>query len=53
MKGFGLLRLNQMLYALCLTYHFKKEAVLLTCLLSGWATTTGRLLGPKVGNNIK
>jgi len=29
------------------------EAVLFACLSSGWATTTGRLLGPKVENNIK
>jgi len=28
------------------------EAVLFVCLSSGWATTTGRLLGPKVGNSI-
>jgi len=29
------------------------EAVLFACISSGWATTTGRLLGPKVGNSIK
>jgi len=39
-----LLRLNQMLYsALCLSYHSNTEAVLFTCLSSGWATTTSRL----------
>jgi len=47
-----LLRLNQMLYALCLSYHSNAEAVLFACLLSGWTTTTGRLLGLKVGNSI-
>jgi len=29
------------------------EVVLFACLSSGWATTTGRLLGPKMGNSIK
>jgi len=29
------------------------EAALFACLSSGYATTTGRLLGPKVGNSIK
>jgi len=48
-----LLRLNQMLYALCLSYHSNTEAILFTCLSSGWTTTTGRLLGPKVGNSFK
>jgi len=47
------LRLNRCCnYVLCLSYHFNTEAVLLACLSSGWATTTGRLLGPKVGNSI-
>jgi len=41
-----LLRLNQMLFALCLSYHTNTETVLLACLSSGWATTIiGRLLG--------
>jgi len=49
-----LFRLNQMLYyALCLSYHSNTESVLLARLSSGWATTTGRLLGSKLGNNIK
>jgi len=38
---------------LFLLYHFNTEAVLFACLSSGWATTTGRLLGPKVRNSIK
>jgi len=42
-----------MLYTLCLSYHSNTEAVLFACLLSGWATTTGRLLGPKMENTIK
>jgi len=42
-----------MLYALCLSYHSNTEAVLFVCLSFGWTTTTGRLLGPKVGNSIK
>jgi len=47
------LRLKQMLYyALCLSYHHNTEAVLFACLSSGWATATGRRLGPKVGNGI-
>jgi len=29
------------------------QAALFACLSSGWATTTGRLLGPKVRNSIK
>jgi len=29
------------------------EAVLFACLSSGWDTTTGRLLDPKVRNSIK
>jgi len=29
------------------------EAVLIACLSSGWATTTGRLLGSKMRNSIK
>jgi len=50
----SLLHLNQMLYyVLCMSYHSNTEAVLLACLSSGWATTTVRLLGPKVGNSIK
>jgi len=48
-----LLRLNQMYYVLCLSYHSNTEAVLFECLSSGWATTTSKLLGPKVGNSIK
>jgi len=49
-----LLRLNKMFYyALYLSYHSNREAVLFVCLSSGWATTTGRLLGPKVGNSTK
>jgi len=50
-----LLCLNQILYALyalCLSYHSNTEAVLFACLSSGWTTTTGRLLGTKVGNSI-
>jgi len=35
------------------TYHSNTEAALFACLSSGWATTTGRLLGTKVGNSIK
>jgi len=49
-----LLSLNQMLYyALCLSYHSNTEAALFACLSWGWATTTGRLLDPNVGNSIK
>jgi len=48
-----LLRLNEMLYALCLSYHSNKDAVLFACLLSGLATTTGRMLGSNMGNSIK
>jgi len=48
----SLLCLNQMLYALCLSLLYK-EAVLFACLLSDWATTIGRLLGPKMRNSIK
>jgi len=44
----SLLRLNQILFAQCLSYHSSTEAVLLA-----WATTTGTLLGPKMVNNIK
>jgi len=40
-------------YALCLLYHSNTETVLFAYLSSGWATTTVRLLGPKVGNSIK
>jgi len=47
-----LLRLDQMLFAPCLLYHANTEAVLFASLLSGWATTTGRQLGPKMGNSI-
>jgi len=43
-----LVRWNQMLYALCLTYHSNTEAVLFACLSSGWATTTGKLLAHKM-----
>jgi len=39
--------------ALCLSYHSNIEAVLFTCLSSGWATTMGRLLCSKLGNSIK
>jgi len=44
----GLLRLNQMLYALCLSYHFNSENVLFACFSLGWVTTMFRvgLLGP-------
>jgi len=49
-----LLHLNQVLcYALFLSYHSNADAVLFACLLSSWATTTGRLLGPKIRNSIK
>jgi len=48
-----LLHLNQMLYALCLSYHSNTEAVLFANLSSGRATTTGRLLQPKMGNSNK
>jgi len=34
-------------------YRSNTEAVLFACLSSGWATTTGRLRDPKVGNSIK
>jgi len=40
-------------YTLCLSYHDKTEAVLFAYLSSGWATTSGRLLDPKVENSIK
>jgi len=40
-------------YALCLLYHSNTEAVLFAYLPSDWATTTGRQLGPNVGNSIK
>jgi len=40
-------------YALHLSCHSNTEAVLFACLSLGWATTTGRLLGPKLGNSIK
>jgi len=40
-------------YALCLSYNPNTEAVLFAYLSSSRATTTGRLLGPKVGNSIK
>jgi len=40
-------------YALCLSYHSNTEAALFACISSGWATTTGRLLGPKMWNSIK
>jgi len=48
-----LLRLNQMLYALFLSYHSITEAVLFARPSSYWVTTTGRLLGSKMGNSIK
>jgi len=47
-----LIRLNRMLYAPYLSYHSQHRSCL-ACLSSGWANTTGRLLGPKVGNSIK
>jgi len=37
----------------CLPYHSNTEAVLFACLSSGWFTTMGRQLGPKVENSIK
>jgi len=37
--------------ALCLSYHPNTEDALFVSLSSGWATTTGRLLGPKLGKN--
>jgi len=40
-----------MYYALCLSYHSNTETALFACFSSGWATTMGRLLGPKVGNS--
>jgi len=48
-----LIRLSQILYALCLSYYSNTEVFLFACLSSGWATTTSSLLGSKVGNNIK
>jgi len=42
-----------MLYAVCLSYHSSTKVVLFARLSSSWAITMGRLLGPKVGNNIK
>jgi len=42
--------LKQMLYAQYLSYNYNTEAVLFACLSSGWATATGRLLAPKMGN---
>jgi len=42
-----------MLCALCMSYHSNTEVVLFTCLSSGWITTTGSLLGPKMKNSIK
>jgi len=42
-------KLLQILYALYLFYHSNTEAVLFACHLSGWATTTGKLLGLKMG----
>jgi len=36
-------------FALCLSYHSNTEAVLFACFSLGWTTTTGRLLGPKMG----
>jgi len=48
------LHLNQILYyALHLSYYSSTEAVLFACLSSSWATTAGRLPGPKLGNSIK
>jgi len=45
--------LNQMLSALCLSYHPNTKAVLFASLLSDWATTTGKLLVLKMENSIK
>jgi len=45
--GFAVLRLNQMLYALCLSYHSNTEAVLFAYLSSGWVTTMGRRLASR------
>jgi len=42
-----------MLFALCLHYHSNTEVVFFACLSLGWATITGRLLGPKMKNSIK
>jgi len=47
-----LFRFNR-IHALCLQYHSNAEALLFTCFSPGWATTTGRLLGRKMGNSIK
>jgi len=33
--------------------RLQHKTVMFACFLSGWATTTGRLLGPKVKNSIK
>jgi len=49
-EAYLLLHLSWMYYARCLSYHSNIEAALFACFSSGWATTTGRLLGPKVGN---
>jgi len=38
---------------LCVCHYSNKETVLFACLSSGWATTIGRLLGPKMENSIK
>jgi len=35
----------------CLTTP-TQSAVLFACLMSSWATTMGRLLGPKTGNGL-
>jgi len=41
------------LYAVCLSYHSNTEAVFFACLSLGWATTTGRLLVPKVETALR
>jgi len=43
---------KQMLYVLCLPYLYNTEIILFSCLSSGWATTTGSLLVPKMRNSI-
>jgi len=37
----------------CLSFHFITEAVLFACLLSGWATTTGKTAWPQGGKEHK
>jgi len=40
------LRLNQMLYALCVSYHSNTEAALFACLSSGWVPQRVDCLAP-------